>query len=86
MSELCELLCCPSSHAPESELSRRHEAHHGFVPKRRLRRGKNNKNLSNCNQMVLRDLFFVFLPLVLSEFRLRNCDTGRAGARACSQA
>ena len=56
MSELCELLCCPSSHAPESELSRRHEAHHGFVPKRSLRRGKNNKNLSDCNQMVSRDL------------------------------
>ena len=31
IAELCELLCCPSSHAPESKLSRRLEAHHSFV-------------------------------------------------------
>ena len=55
MAELFELLCCPSSHAPESELSRKLEAHHGFVPKISHRSGKNIKNLSGCNQMVSRD-------------------------------
>ena len=63
MAELFELLCCPSSHVPESELSRRLEAHHGFVPKIGHRSGKNNKNHSGGNQMASRDMFFVFLPL-----------------------
>ena len=49
MAELYELLCCSSSHAPESELSRWLEAHHGFVPKISHRSGKNKKNLLNLN-------------------------------------
>ena len=44
MAELFELLCCPSSHAPESELSCRLEAHHGFVPNISHLSGKNIKN------------------------------------------
>ena len=50
MAELFELLCCPSSNAPESELSRRLEAHHGFVPKLNHLSGKNQKN--NCSTLT----------------------------------
>ena len=49
MAEFYELLCCPSSHAPESELSRWLEAHHGFVPIISHQSGKNKKNLLNLN-------------------------------------
>jgi len=46
MAELYELSCCPSSHAPESKLSRRLEVHHGLVPKLSHCGGKNIKKFS----------------------------------------
>ena len=40
MADAYGLKCCPSDHAPKSELSRRSKDHHSFVPKLNHHGGK----------------------------------------------
>ena len=68
MTEVYDLLSCPSSLAPESKLSRRLEAQHRFVQKHSHPSGKNIKNLFGFNQMRYPRIFYVF-PRMRFAFR-----------------